>query len=172
VWLARGDPERALPFLDKAASLKDEAGVRVDRARALAGLGRTLEAVESLGDGATLDAASQFLRANWLHALGRTQEALAACEAALRADPAVRDVAYHRKGTFLLAAGRPKEAAACFDAALGVNPDDPEYWCDAAVAWRSCGQEAKARRLLDRALDLDPRLERALRLRDLTPVSE
>ena len=55
---------------------------------------------------------------------------------------------------------------AAFDAALGLNPRDAALWCDAALAWQRSGQEAKALRLLDRALAIDPAFERALRLRD------
>lgn len=168
VWLARGDPAQALRLLEKALSLGGGANVRLDRARALSALGRQEEALSALADGGEGDSVAQLLKADLLQSLGRTDAALEACDAALRADPAAGDVAYHRKGKLLLAAGRAKEATAALDAALGLNPRDPEVWCDAAVAWRTCGREATARRLLDRALELDPHLERALRLRDLS----
>ena len=169
VRVARGEPADALALLDKALELGGGPGVRTDRARALAALGRAEDALAGLGDERGSDAPALLLRADLLHALGRTEEALRACDAAVRADPGAGDVAYHRKGKLLLAAGRAKEATAALDAALGLNPRDPEVWCDAAVAWRTCGREAKARRLLERALELDPHLDRARRLRDLSP---
>ncbi len=140
-------------------------------ARALALLGRTEDALRALGEVPAMDADAHLLKADLCQALGRTEEAVAACDAAAHLDAVLRDVAYHRKGQLLLAAGRPKEAAAAFDAALGLNPVAAEYWCDAALAWRACGQPSKARKLLDRALDLDPAFERALRLRDRVPPS-
>ena len=72
---------------------------------------------------------------------------------------------FHRKGHLLLDLGRDREALAAFDAAIGLNPDDEEYWCDAAVACRRLGREAKAQRLLDGALRMNPTSERARKLR-------
>src|SRR5206468_13095176 len=62
-----------------------------------------------------------------IHAgLGRIEDAVADCEAAIRATAIGRELAYRRKGELLLRAGRPKEAVAAFDAAIGLNPTDPE----------------------------------------------
>jgi len=60
---------------------------------------------------------------------------------------------------------RPKQAMVAFDAALGLNPADPDVWCDAARASRSLGQESRARKMVDQALRLDPTSSRALVLR-------
>jgi len=65
----------------------------------------------------------------------------------------------------LLRLNRPKEAVAAFDAAIGLNPTDPETWCDAARAWRALGQEARARKMVDQALRLDPTSSQALDMR-------
>jgi len=62
---------------------------------------------------------------------------------------------YRRKGELLLRSHRSKEAMSAFDAALGLNPTDPDIWCDAARAWRSLGQEDRARKMVDQALRLD-----------------
>ena len=64
--------------------------------------------------------------------------------------------------------GRSKEAAAAYDAALGLNPADADAWCDAALAWRAQGQEARASKMLDHALRLDPSHGRATRLQSAT----
>jgi tetratricopeptide (TPR) repeat protein len=93
------------------------------------------------------------------------EEALGDCDAAIRATRNGRDLVYRRKGELLLRLDRPQEAMSAFDAALGLNPADPEIWCDAARAWRAMGQEGRARKMVDQALRLDPTSPRALDLR-------
>ncbi len=162
--LALGRPADALPLLQESLAAQSDSDVRRDLARALAALDRREEALRELADAA--DGESRFLRADLLASLGRGEEALAVLGEATRTAPESAAVAYQRKGKLLLDLGRPKEATAAFDAALGLNPRDAALWCDAAVAWRRAGQEAKARKMLDRALALDPTSEPALRLRD------
>ena len=172
VQAAGGDTARALALLERSLGLRDDPAVRLDRARVLSETGRAAEALDALGEAPGTDAAALLLRADLLQTLGRTADALAACDAAGRADARARDVAFDRKGKMLLHAGRAKEAASAFDAALGLNPREPDYWCDAALAWSSCGQTARARSLLERALRLEPRFERALRLRETLSAAD
>src|SRR5207249_1124668 len=82
------------------------------------------------------------------------------------------DLAYRRKGQRLLDLGRPKEAIAAFDAALGLRPSDSEAWLDAARAWQALGQTARARKMLDEAIRLDPQNVEAQRLRSEGTVAD
>src|SRR5437660_514438 len=83
-----------------------------------------------------------------------------------------RDLAFRRKGQRLLDLGRPKEAIAAFDAALGLRPSDSETWLDAARAWQALGQTARARKMLDEAIRLDPQNVEAQRLRSEGTVAD
>src|SRR2546428_7163369 len=98
-----------------------------------------------------------------LHAsLGRMDEALADCDAAIRANADGRDLVYRRKGELLLRSHRSKEAMSAFDAALGLNPTDPDIMGDTASASRTLGQADRARKMVDQALLLASRLSRVL----------
>ncbi|TMA02445.1 MAG: tetratricopeptide repeat protein, partial [Methanobacteriota archaeon] len=163
-FLAAGRAMDAEASLRKAADL-GAAEAPPELARALRVLGRADDAIAAL-DGIEAPSAETFLLRADIHAgLGRIEDAVADCEAAIRATAIGRDLAYRRKGELLLRAGRPKEAVAAFDAAIGLNPTDPETWCDAARGWRALGQEARARKMVDEALRLDPTSSQALDLR-------
>jgi len=143
-------------WLRKAADLGGAADASPPLARLLHSLGRNDDALAILTRIDVPDAEASLLRADVHRALGRTEEALADCDAAIRAATEGRDLAYRRKGGLLLDLGRSREAIATFDAALGLNPVDPEAWLDAARAWKALGQEARARKMVDQALRLDP----------------
>jgi len=162
--LALGRATDAEASFRKAADLGN-ADAGPELARALKVLGKLDDAIAVLAGIKGPSAEALLLRAD-LHAdLGRMEEALADCDAAIRATKDGRDLAYRRKGEFLLRLDRPKQAMVAFDAALGLNPADPDVWCDAARAWRSLGQESRARKMVDQALRLDPTSSRALVLR-------
>src|SRR3989442_15242798 len=97
-----------------------------------------------------------LLRADLHASLGRIEDALADCDAAIRAHTDGRDLVYRRKGELLLPSHRSKEAMLAFDAALGLNPTDPDTWRDAARALRRLGQEYSARKMGHQALRLGP----------------
>src|SRR5256712_6548023 len=170
-WLAAS---RALlaagPATDAAAVLRKGAGLRAaearpELARTLRVLGRADDALAAL-DGIEAPSGETLLLRAEIHAgLGRIEDAVADCSAAIRATAIGRDLVYRRKGELLLRLNRPKEAVAAFDAAIGLNPTDPETWCDAARAWRALGQDARARKMVDQALRLDPTSSQALNLR-------
>jgi len=162
--LALGRPTDAEVSFRKAAEL-GASEAQTDLARSLQILGRADDALATL---AGIEAPSNemlLLRADLHASLGRFEDALADCDAAIRAHADGRDLVYRRKGELLLRSHRSKEAMSAFDAALGLNPTDPDIWCDAARAWRSLGQEDRARKMVDQALRLDPTFSRALDLR-------
>src|SRR5438094_419620 len=163
-FLAAGRAMDAEASLRKAADL-GAAEAPPELARALRVLGRADDALATL---AGIEAPSNemlLLRADLHASLGRFEDALADCDAAIRAHADGRDLVYRRKGELLLRSHRSKEAMSAFDAALGLNPTDPETWCDSARAWRALGQEARARKMVDQALRLDPTSSQALDLR-------
>src|SRR2546425_764281 len=170
-WLAAG---RALlaagPATDSGAAPRKAADLRAARARpgparTLRVLGRADDALAAL-DGIEAPSGETLLLRAEIHAgLGRIEDAVADCSAAIRATAIGRDLVYRRKGELLLRLNRPKEAVAAFDAAIGLNPTDSETWCDAARAWRALGQETRARKMVDQALRLDPTSSQALNLR-------
>src|SRR2546427_6439453 len=163
-FLAAGRATDAEASLRKAADL-GAAEARPELARTLRVLGRAGDALAVL-DGIEAASGETFLLRAEIHAgLGRIGDAIADCDAAIRATEIGRDLVYRRKGELLLRLNRPKEAVAAFDAAIGLNPTDPETWCDAARAWRALGQDARARKMVDQALRLDPTSSQALDLR-------
>src|SRR2546428_7817483 len=162
--LAAGRATDAEASLRKAADL-GAAEARPELARTLRVLGRSADALAAL-DGIEAPSGETFLLRAEIHAgLGRIGDAIADCDAAIRATAIGRDLVYRRKGELLLRLNRPKEAVAAFDAAIGLHPTDPETWCDAARAWRALGQEARARKMVDQALRLDPTSSQALDMR-------
>ena len=176
-WLAAG---RALLALGRATEAEvsfrkaAELGApeaHAELARTLQILGRADDALAVLAGIVAPSNETLLLQADLYASLGRMDEALADCDAAIRANADGRDLVYRRKGELLLRSHRSKEAMAAFDAALGLNPTDPDIWCDAARAWRTLGQEDRARKMVDQALRLDPTFSRALDLRSASPAS-
>src|SRR5256712_110857 len=176
-WLAAG---RALLALGRATEAEvsfrkaAELGApeaHAELARTLQILGRADDALAVLAGIVAPSNETLLLQADLYASLGRMDEALADCDAAIRANADGRDLVYRRKGELLLRSHRSKEAMSAFDAALGLNPTDPDIWCDAARAWRSQGQEDRARKMVDQALRLDPTFSRALDLRSASPAS-
>src|SRR2546428_831319 len=163
-FLAAGRATDAEASLRKAADL-GAAEARPELARTLRVLGRADDALAALDGIEAASGETLLLRAEIHAGLGRIGDAIADCDAAIRATEIGRDLVYRRKGELLLRLNRPKEAVAAFDAAIGLNPTDPETWCDAARAWRALGQEARARKMVDQALRLDPTSSQALDMR-------
>jgi len=171
-WLETGRSMRALgrtpesiEVLRRAVELGGGPEASIELARALQAADRLDEALAALVGLEAPDAEAILLRCDVHTALGRTEEALADCDAAIRHGAEGRDLAYRRKGGLLLALDRPRDALAAFDAALGLNPSDADAWCDAALAWRAQGQETRATKMLEQALRIDPSHGRATRLR-------
>src|SRR3989442_1228964 len=145
----------------------DNAELRYHQAVLLEDLERVDEAIDGYAASASkAHGADALIRLSaLLLRVGRPGDAIADCDAAIRATEIGRDLVHRRKGELLLRLNRPKEAVAAFDAAIGLNPTDPETWCDAARAWRALGQEARARKMVDQALRLDPTSSQALDMR-------
>src|SRR2546429_640448 len=170
-FAAMGRGAEAIESFEKAkASGAGEASLEL--ARWLHSTGKDVEALEAVKGDAQLGSEALLLRADIHAALGRTHEALADHDAAIRSPSEGRDLAYRRKGQRLLDLGRPKQAIAAFDAALGLRPSDSEAWLDAARAWQALGQTARARKMLDEAIRLDPQNVEAQRLRSEGTVAD
>jgi tetratricopeptide (TPR) repeat protein len=152
-------------FFQKALDIDPASEARLELARVLHSVGKDDDGLAVLQGVETSDAEALLIRADIQRSLGRTDEALADDDAAIRVATEGRDLAYRHKGRLLLDLGRPKEAIAAFDAALGLHPKDAEAWYDAARACQAFGQEGRARKLLDEALRLDPDHVQARRLR-------
>src|SRR5437870_2547513 len=133
-------------FFRKALDVDPASEARLELARVLHLIGKEEDGLAVLRGIETPDTGALLLRADIQRSLGRTDEALADEDAAIRAATEGRDLAYRHKGRLLLDLGRPKEAVAPFDAALGLDPTDAEAWFDAARAWQALGREVRARR--------------------------
>src|SRR5947207_2348294 len=170
-FAAMGRGAEAIESFEKAkASGAGEASLEL--ARWLHSTGKDVEALDALKGEAQLSSEALLLRADIHAGLGHTDESLADHDAAIRSPSEGRDLAYRRKGQRLLDLGRPKEAIAAFDAALGLRPTDPEAWLDAARGWQALGQTARARKMLDEAIRLDPQNVEARRLRSEAAVAD
>ena len=96
-------------------------------------------------------------RARRLREEGRLDEAIAAIQAALRAD--LNDpVLYSELGTHFLAAGQPPEAAECFERAIGLVPAFATAHYNLGAALERQGRIAEAKASLRRAIALAPDL--------------
>src|SRR5438094_309209 len=127
---AMGHGAEAIESFEKAkASGAGEASLEL--ARWHHSIGKDTEALDALQGDAQLSSEALLLRADIHAGLGRTDEALADHDAAIRSPSEGRDLAYRRKGQRLLDLGRPKEAIAAFDAAeagphrLVLRGDEP-----------------------------------------------
>jgi tetratricopeptide (TPR) repeat protein len=169
---ALGRTEEAVEFLREAKELGASADAALELARALQSLGKDQDALAALDEIMAANPEASLLRAEIHARLGRIEDALADHDTAIRAATAGRDIAFRRKGRYLLDLGRPKEALAAFDAAIGLRPADPEAWVDAALAWGALGQPSRARKMLDEALRLDPDHVQARRLRSETTAAD
>src|SRR5438094_40751 len=170
-FAATGRGAEAIESFEKAkASGAGEASLEL--ARWHHSIGGDAEALDALKGEAQLSSEALLLRADIHAALGHTDEALADHDAAIRSPSEGRDLAYRRKGQRLLHLGRPTEAIAAFDAALGLRPTDPAAWLDAARGWQALGQTARARKMLDEAIRLDPQNVEARRLRSEAAVAD
>ena len=69
------------------------------------------------------------------------------------------------RGRMLDDRGKPGKARDCYDAALKIDPENPVHWAHLASAYAAEGNETKARRLADSALnELAPIYRRTLEL--------
>ena len=66
-------------------------------------------------------------------------------------------------GLVLLRKGRPVEAARLYEKALSLQPAFAPYHINVATAWNEAGETAKAISHLEKAIEMDPSLEKAYR---------
>lgn len=86
---------------------------------------------------------------------GRYQEALEACEEALKLWPNFPE-AWNNKGAILSELGRCQEALEAYEMALSIKPEYPEAWHGRGWALSCLQRHEEALEAYDRALDLTP----------------
>ena len=101
------------------------------------------------------DANALFWRAYSLSHLGKEEEALAACDEAIRLDPAHAD-AYNNKGTVLQDLGRYEEAIIAYDEAIRLDPTFADAYNNKGNALQDLRQYKEAIIAYDEAIRLDP----------------
>ena len=95
----------------------------------------------------------------------RYEEALPYFDRALKISPRFC-LAYVNKGIALKNLGRLDEAITCYDTIIGeVNPRYKKAWHNKAVALWTKGEINEARACVDKALEIDPNYQHALRLK-------
>jgi tetratricopeptide (TPR) repeat protein len=129
VLVRTGRAREAVPYLDKAVSLKpDSWAYQFNRARAYAQLEEWGEAVEGYRAAARLfpdDYATHYNLAKALQASGNIDAALAAYEKAIELAPGQSDFQLSY-GLALETAKRPQEAAAAYRRYLELEPSSPQ----------------------------------------------
>jgi tetratricopeptide (TPR) repeat protein len=147
---ALGRLDEALQSFDRALALHPEsAGVWSNRSLALQGLRRFEESFEASAKAVELAKSLGGAEAeSWnnhgvaLGALNRSNEALAAYDKALSADPAGAS-AWNNRGLALHALGRPDEALASYDRAMALKPDYADPYWNKALSLLALGRYAE-----------------------------
>lgn len=102
------------------------------------------------------EAQSEFQNAQRLLAKGDREGALAACRAAVRADPS-HAAAQNNLGGLLRDAGQATAALGHFEAAVQADPSIAEAWFNLGTLRLELGRPAEAAEALSRSLALKPR---------------
>jgi superkiller protein 3 len=152
---AAGRTGEAVEALQRALDLREDRTARVDLAKALLALGRAQEALVHVNFAVDLGAPVRTLRAQILLTDRRPDEAIAACEDALRAGEPP-DLAWFTLSRARARAGDVKGALRTLDAAIGADPRREEYWCEKGRILLEAGAAPKALKALDAALALNP----------------
>ena len=137
------------------------------RAEALVGSGRMLanmsrysDALEMIEKAAEADPTydrPQLAKAFVLSKLGRTDDALAICDAYIRDDPE-NAYAHTTRGTCFMNVGRKAEAEEAFRQGVRLGGDDYIHAYNYACFLAQEGREEEAREMLARALDVSPNM--------------
>jgi tetratricopeptide (TPR) repeat protein len=99
--------------------------------------------------------------------LGKTDEALACYERALRLNPNDEN-GWTNKGNILYTLGLPGQATDCYERALAVNPRLDRAWMNMGMALNALGKNEAALESYSKALQLNPAQAQAWYLRGLT----
>ena len=105
---------------------------------------KELEAWELYNKGFSLD---------WL---GKSQDAIACFDRAIKINPRFAD-AWYNKGAVLGRFGKHREAIACYDKALEINPRDAVAWCNKGNSLNRLGKPQEAIACCDRVLEINSR---------------
>jgi tetratricopeptide (TPR) repeat protein len=102
-----------------------------------------------------------------LRALGKTEDALACNDRALRLNPK-DESAWTNKGNILYTLQRPAEALECYERALALNARLDLTWMNKGMALNALGKNEAALEAYSKATQINPLLDRAWFLRGLT----
>ena len=128
------------------------------RGLALAGMGRTEEAVSSYDEAIVADpghALAHLDRGVALAGMGRAEEAVASYDEAIRLDPSLAR-AHHSRANALAALGRTDESLGAYDAAIGLGGTVAGVHTDKGVLYASLGLTDAAIGAYDAAIGADP----------------
>jgi tetratricopeptide (TPR) repeat protein len=156
--LERGEPERALPLLDRLLADSDSPSLRLKRAQALRMSGRLRDAASELGRarGGSGELPGVHLEgARIAAALGDWPAALREANAHLVADPG-SPAALLFRGAALESSGQTARAEADYRGALGVDPTYGDASLRLAALMVRSGRLADAREVLREHLRLHP----------------
>lgn len=138
----------------------------IELARRYVDLGRGERALEALARASAESTEVWLWRANALHELRRYDEALHAARAGLAIDPEASYL-HHAVARAHNALGQRRDAEDAIRESVRLNPDDAEALAFQALLLSGRGKRAAARRVIQRAAELDPesrgvRVSRAL----------
>lgn len=132
-------------------------------------LGQFNEAIASFNRALNLDAQNSLALVGSCQALtnlGRLYEAIAACDAAIKANSNWGDsspaIAWYHKGLAQQKNGQIQEAIASFDQAIATNPKDADIWVTHGQALALVGKPAQASISFEFAVKLSPNYSLAL----------
>ena len=160
--LQRGDLDEAARVAQKSLDLSPTSFTIRTLATVLSARGKTAEALEHVDRQRRItpyDLTLLCMRGELLQSLGRLEEALEACDHALRRiPPGVEGVVHvhNRRGMLLFSLGRMPEALQAYDAALEIRPDFADALSNRGVLQAGRRLWAEALASLDAALKADP----------------
>ncbi len=157
--LARGDPEAAVTFFDRAIVLRPgDAEAYTNRGVALRRLGRMEDAIASYREAlrrAPVSFSAHFDLGGALAATSRWEEAATQFEAARRIEPDHPGI-HSNLAAALLRIGRPADAVPHFERAVREQSGDVGTLCNLGVALRNSGRIAEAVTRFEEALRFRP----------------
>ena len=156
--LVAAEPRESIKDGQARRALTDPTGKVLDDARRLATEGRVGAALQLLADESALvpdDARPVIVAATVLRREGQLQQALQAADQAVQIEPE-SPLTHLERGRCLAALGQLEAATTSLRESLRLHPDFVPALVDLATIELTSGNEAEARELLNRTLELEP----------------